>query len=45
MDRLIYIAMTGAQQQFHQQAVTANNLANASTAIVASRFFLNSFRI
>jgi flagellar basal-body rod protein FlgF len=32
MDRLIYIAMTGAQQQFHQQAVTANNLANASTA-------------
>jgi flagellar basal-body rod protein FlgF len=31
MDRLIYIAMTGAQQQFHQQAITANNLANAAT--------------
>ncbi len=32
MDRLIYIAMTGAQQAFHRQAVTSNNLANASTA-------------
>jgi len=32
MDRLIYIAMTGAQQQFHQQAITANNLANAATS-------------
>ncbi len=31
MDRLIYIAMTGAAQQFHQQSITANNLANAST--------------
>ncbi len=31
MDRLIYIAMTGASQAFHQQAVTSNNLANAST--------------
>jgi flagellar basal-body rod protein FlgF len=31
MDRLIYIAMTGAQQLLHQQAVTAHNLANAST--------------
>jgi flagellar basal-body rod protein FlgF len=32
MDRLIYIAMAGAQQTFEQQAVTAHNLANASTA-------------
>lgn len=31
MDRLIYIAMTGASQAFQQQAVTSNNLANAST--------------
>ena len=31
MDRLIYIAMTGAAQQFHQQSITANNLANAAT--------------
>jgi flagellar basal-body rod protein FlgF len=32
MDRLIYIAMTGAQQAFEQQAVAAHNLSNASTA-------------
>jgi flagellar basal-body rod protein FlgF len=32
MDRLIYIAMTGAQQTFEQQAVAAHNLSNASTA-------------
>ena len=31
MDRLIYIAMTGAQQVMNQQAVTAHNLANAAT--------------
>jgi flagellar basal-body rod protein FlgF len=31
MDRLIYIAMTGAQQTFEQQAVNAHNLANAGT--------------
>jgi flagellar basal-body rod protein FlgF len=31
MDRLIYIAMTGAQQLLQQQAVTAHNLANAAT--------------
>lgn len=31
MDRLIYIAMTGAKQNFEQQAVTAHNLANVST--------------
>jgi flagellar basal-body rod protein FlgF len=32
MDRLIYIAMTGAQQVLNQQAVSTHNLANASTA-------------
>jgi len=32
MDRLIYIAMAGAQQTFEHQAVTAHNLANAGTA-------------
>jgi flagellar basal-body rod protein FlgF len=31
MDRLLYISMTGAKHSFHQQAVLANNLANAST--------------
>lgn len=31
MDRLIYTAMSGANAAAHQQAVLANNLANAST--------------
>lgn len=31
MDRLAYIAMTGAQQILQQQAVAANNLAQAGT--------------
>ena len=31
MDRLIYTAMTGASGALEQQAVVANNLANAST--------------
>ena len=31
MDRLVYVAMSGAQQLLEQQAVTAHNLANAST--------------
>lgn len=31
MDRLLYIAMNGAKHSMLQQAVTANNLANAST--------------
>lgn len=31
MDRMIYIAMSGAQHSMQQQAVTAHNLANAST--------------
>lgn len=32
MDRMIYVAMAGANQLFHQQAVVAHNLANAGTA-------------
>jgi flagellar basal-body rod protein FlgF len=32
MDRLIYVAMTGAQQLLEKQAVAAHNLANTSTA-------------
>lgn len=32
MDRLIYVAMTGAQQLLEKQAVAAHNLANASTS-------------
>jgi len=32
MDRLIYIAMTGAKQNFEQQAIAAHNLANVGTA-------------
>lgn len=31
MDRMIYVAMTGAKQNLSQQASVANNLANAST--------------
>ena len=31
MDRLIYIAMSGAQQIMNQTAVTTHNLANAPT--------------
>lgn len=31
MDRLLYIAMTGAKHSLYQQAVTAQNLANVST--------------
>ncbi|MFO1413556.1 MAG: flagellar basal-body rod protein FlgF [Burkholderiales bacterium] len=31
MDRMIYVAMAGAQQLFSQQAVVAHNLANAGT--------------
>ena len=32
MDRMIYVAMAGASQLFHQQSVVAHNLANAGTA-------------
>lgn len=42
MDRLIYIAMTGAQHAMYQQAATAHNLANASTT--GFRAELDSFR-
>ncbi len=42
MDRLIYIAMNGAKHSLIQQAVTANNLANASTTAYKSQ--INAFR-
>ncbi|MBZ0092986.1 MAG: flagellar basal body protein, partial [Sulfuricellaceae bacterium] len=42
MDKLIYIAMTGAQHSLYQQAATAHNLANASTT--GFRAEVNSFR-
>jgi flagellar basal-body rod protein FlgF len=32
MDRMIFLAMTGAKHLFERQAVTAHNLANAATA-------------
>lgn len=32
MDRLVYVAMTGAKHLLERQAVTANNLANVTTA-------------
>jgi flagellar basal-body rod protein FlgF len=31
MDRMIYVAMSGAKQMLEQQSVVANNIANAST--------------
>ena len=31
MDRMIYLAMTGAKQTLNQQATVSNNLANVST--------------
>lgn len=42
MDRLIYIAMTGAKHTLDQQASTTNNLANATTS--GFRAELNAFR-
>lgn len=42
MDRLIYTAMTGASQVLQQQAVVAENLANASTP--GFRAALSTFR-
>lgn len=42
MDRLIYIAMTGAKQALWQQASTAHNLANVTTT--GYRAETNSFR-
>lgn len=43
MDRLIYIAMSGAQQVLQQQAVTAHNLANVTTA--GFKADTNAFRV
>ena len=31
MDRMVYVAMTGAKQTMHAQAINSHNLANAST--------------
>ncbi|HRF45408.1 MAG TPA: flagellar hook-basal body complex protein, partial [Candidatus Competibacteraceae bacterium] len=31
MDRMLYVAMTGAQQTLRAQAITSHNLANANT--------------
>ena len=42
MDRLLYIAMTGAKHSMWQQATTAHNLANLSTTGFKAE--LNSFR-
>ena len=42
MDRLIYVAMTGAKHLMHREAVTANNLANATTT--GFRADLEAFR-
>lgn len=42
MDRLIYVAMSGAKQAMDQQATTANNLANVSTP--GFRAQLSAFR-
>lgn len=42
MDKLVYTAMTGARQIMEQQAVTANNLANATTT--GFRAQLDAFR-
>jgi flagellar basal-body rod protein FlgF len=42
MDRLIYVAMTGAKHTFLQQETMANNLANATTT--GFRAQLDSFR-
>ena len=42
MDRMIYVAMSGAKQAMEQQASVANNLANVSTP--GFRAQINSFR-
>lgn len=42
MDRLIYVAMTGAKQSMERQATVANNLANAATP--GFRADLDAFR-
>lgn len=40
MDRLVYVAMSGAKQSFATQAVVAHNLANASTSGFRSDLYL-----
>ena len=42
MDRVIYVAMSGAKQMLGQQSTVANNLANASTT--GYRAQLTAFR-
>ena len=42
MDRMIYVAMSGAKQMLNQQSVVANNLANATTT--GFRAQLGAFR-
>jgi len=42
MDRLLYIAMTGAKHSLYQQAVTAHNLANVSTTAFKAQ--MSAFR-
>ena len=42
MDRMIYVAMSGAKQMLEQQSVVANNLANAATT--GFRAQLSAFR-
>ena len=42
MDRMIYVAMSGAKQMLEQQSVVANNLANATTT--GFRAQMNAFR-
>ena len=42
MDRMLYVAMSGAKQAMEQQASVANNMANVSTP--GFRAQINSFR-
>ncbi len=44
MDRLIYTAMSGALKALEQQAIVANNLANASTTLLFARSSLRPLR-
>ena len=34
MDRMLYVAMTGAQQTLRAQALVSHNLANANTCLL-----------
>lgn len=42
MDHAIYTAMGGASQSLEKQAITANNLANASTPVSGTAFALRA---